>query len=351
MIQKKLASNLFVACITTLLAMGLQRCVNNIADTGQEKPSGHSVSEINKMYESLQPVYSGDMFIETPAVTAPYAPGSLEQGVITDGINMTNFVRYLAHVPYDLTTEHVLNNEGQYGAVLLAASNFSHEPDQPNDMDVDFYNTGKMVTSSSNIAMGFSTLANAIQNGYMRDDDAGNLTTVGHRRWVLYPPLKRTGFGLATRGLYSYSTMKVFDNTRATERSENIHFDYIAWPSAGNFPIEFFDANDPWSISLNTSAYLTPSVTSVTVTLKRHSDQRVFTFNENDNTVTISSEYFQVDTQGYGLAACIIFRPSSADISSLNAETFTVTVNGLYDKEGNVKIISYDTTFFSLSIP
>ena len=40
-------------------------------------------------------------------------------------------------------------------------------------------------------------------------EDHGNFDTMGHRRWVLYPPMKSTGFGFSGH----YTSMYCFDNT------------------------------------------------------------------------------------------------------------------------------------------
>ena len=49
-------------------------------------------------------------------------------------------------------------------------------------------------------------------------EDHGNFDTMGHRRWVLYPPMKSTGFG------YSgfYSSMYCFDNTFQDSNYKNV---------------------------------------------------------------------------------------------------------------------------------
>lgn len=71
---------------------------------------------------------------------------------------------------------------------------------------------------------------------YISDSDSHNIEIVGHRRWILNPQLKKTGFGYAD----DYSTMQAFDQSR----EENIDFGYILWPNKGDFPNNFFNGID-----------------------------------------------------------------------------------------------------------
>ena len=99
-------------------------------------------------------------------------------------------------------------------------------------------------------------------------------------------------------------------------------YDFIAWPSSGNFPTSLFDGSMAWSITVNPQKYAAPSASSVTVTLKRDSDGKTWSFGGGQS----SGGYFNVDTAGYGVANCIVFRPSGM---SDYAGTYTVTVSGL----------------------
>ncbi|HMV79658.1 MAG TPA: CAP domain-containing protein [Leptospiraceae bacterium] len=308
--------------------------------------ASRSTDTITSKYNSYAPTFTatGNGIYEiVPSVTAAYAAGSLKQGFIDDGVKMANFARYLAFLPDDLVSDSALNSNGQYGAVLLSASSFSHTPSKPADMDTTFYNEGYSATSSSNIAAGFSTLHSSIQSGYMRDSDTGNMSLVGHRRWILNPQLKKVGFGFAGS---SYSLMKVFDKSR----TETFDYSYTAWPAEGFFPTEFFSSTDPWSLTLNPKKYKTPTSSSAKVTLTRSSDGKSWTLSSADSTASSTSEYFTVNTGGYGVSNCIIFRPKTTDITSLENDSYTVNVSGIQDISGNSTTVSYTVKFFKMGI-
>ena len=203
------------------LFLFLQSCSNDsnpagppgIPLTAEEK----SVDDIKSMWEIRKPRYSGDIYSIVPSVSRPYNPGQLHSEFLLDGLNMINFCRYLADLPADCVLDPEYNEMCQYGAVLLAASAFSHTPPQLNDMSDRFYETGYQATSSSNIGAGYPSLAAAVQSGWMSDRDARNIDRVGHRRWILNPSLKRIGFGFAPS---HFSLMYVFDKSR---KQQEVH--------------------------------------------------------------------------------------------------------------------------------
>ena len=159
-------------------------------------------------------------------------PGKLNQAYVQDGVNMANFVRYLAGLNDDLVQDAALNEQAQYGAVLLAASNqFTHTPTKPADMDNAFFEIGEKSTSSSNLFLGLTSTSDMVL-GYMSDSDASNIDRVGHRRWILNPPLKKVGFGYANR----YSPMQVFDQSGDSQFKTPM----VAWPSAWSFSDQRF---------------------------------------------------------------------------------------------------------------
>ncbi|OHD17218.1 MAG: hypothetical protein A2086_04675 [Spirochaetes bacterium GWD1_27_9] len=299
------------------------------------------IEDIRTKWLQLKPKFSGNYYEVNPStynqstakLVAPYSAGQLKAGFLEDALNMTNFVRFLAKLPYDVVLDSTLVTKAQHGAVLLCASSFSHTPTKPADMDDTFYQLGYSSTSSSNIGWGYSTLTSSIKDGYMSDGDSSNIDRVGHRRWILNPKLLKTGFGYA----YSLMTMQVFDQSR----TQTFDYDYISWPSSSEFPIDFFKNGDPWSVTLNPAKYTQPSKTLVTVILKSVTQQ--WTFNQNDTNK--SGKYFNVETSGYGVNNCIIFRP---DGITLYTGSYTVEIIGIKDKSGNDTTIKYTVTFFSL---
>jgi hypothetical protein len=223
---------------------------------------------------------------------------------LDDGLDAINFGRFLAGVPYDVALDSTRNTDAQHGAVLLAASGFSHTPTKPADMSQDFYDRGYASTSQSNIGYGYSDSVE-FQLGCLADDDSGNIDRLGHRRWLLNPRMRYTGIGFAQTRHTTYA----FDRSRS-----EVDYAVVAYPSAGAFPVDqgHFDSSTPWSITLNPSRYDWDSTGHV-VTLRRLSDGVTWTFTPTDENK--AGEYFNFETSGFGVANCFIFRPSPSSVS------------------------------------
>ncbi len=213
---------------------------------------------------------------------------------------------------------------------------------------------------TSNIARGFPSIESAIHHGYIRDDDLFNLRAVGHRRWILNPRFDRTGFGYAD-GVH-YADQRVIGNsTMQVHNAEgpDIEYDYIAWPAPGYFPREFFDSDDPWSVTLNPGRYLEPEFGSVSVRLSRLHDRRSWTLDARDAEVSLDREFFTVNLERYGVPNAIIFRPAPGEIGvrdrvnlmgdlEIEPGTYRVEISGLKRRNGAQETIKYEVTFFDL---
>ena len=317
----------------------------------------HSIEDIVAKWKELRPTHQGTALLEEPSINAPYTSGKLNTSFLEDGLKYLNFCRYLAYLP-EVYLDESLNQKGQHGAVLLAASEYSHHPPKPTDMSDSFYEIAHSSTSSSNIASGCKTLPSAIQS--CMDDNSTNIDRVGHRRWLLNPTLHNIGFGYARKEVNSlydyYITTQVFDQS-----GKNNFFQYISWPSNGYFPNNFFKTNVPWSITLNSAIYQTPDIEKVNVTITRPSDGSVWNISKKDKHTTLSNSnlsYFNVETSGYGISNCIIFYPGLENFDREKyTEPYTVKVTGIQYKHGinpanmglsNEPFIEYTVNFFDL---
>jgi uncharacterized protein YkwD len=214
------------------------------AATWTVSTTARSEAQVRAMWSALKPSYTGTPYAVTPSWSAPYAPGELTNGFRADGVNMINFRRYLAGLPYDVTLNGTRNSYGQHGAVLLRALGYlDHTPDRPAGMDDAFYTAAYSATSTGNLGSGHST-SYGFQKGCLDDASVKNLATVGHRRWLLNPRMLYSGIGFADN----------FHTTYASDQSRpvgEVDYDVIAWPSAGVFPVEFANRLTPWAITLN----------------------------------------------------------------------------------------------------
>jgi len=295
-------------------------------------------TDLRATWQSFKPVYGGTPYSVTPSTSYPYSTGAVRTEFLNDGLRTINFARYLAGLPSDVVLDSTRNLDAQHGAVLLAASNFSHYPNKPADMSQSFYDRGLASTSSSNIGNGYTDIER-FQMGCLDDSGAGNISRVGHRRWLLNPQMKRTGIGYADSRVTTY----VFDRSRA----ETVQYTSVLWPSSGTFPVEFFSSATPWSITLNPDRFDIAS-SGQTLTLRRVSDGRTWTFNSTHKNT--SGHYFNVDFSGMGVRNAIIFRPDPSTVSYRPGDEFEVTISGGVFLKGTTTPVklSYWTQFVTL---
>ena len=167
-----------------------------------------------------------------------------------------------------------------------------------------------------------------IVDSWMEDGDDYNIDRVGHRRWLINPKMKYTGFGAVSGNRGTYSAVYAFDtkNSKAAEYG-------VAWP-AQNMPVEYFGAGFPWSVSMGS----TVDISSVKVKLTRESDNKTWNFSSSE-----ADGYFNVNNDGYGQKGCIIFRPDT-DEDYEAGDVYNVSITGL----GDGKDVSYSVNFFEL---
>ncbi len=284
-------------------------------------------------------------FDVNPSVTAPYAIGKLNDDYLQTGEDYLNYIRYSAHLPgIEMTDE--LNEEAQYGAVVMSANNtLTHHPDKPADMSEDFFQKGSAATHSSNIScgtLGYMSLVRSVI-GCMNDRGANNLATVGHRRWLLNPSLKYVGFGYAESADWGFVATKVFDHSR-----EYFDYNFISWPPSGNCLNEIISYDAPFTITLNPDKFQTPQDADIKITVTRESDGKVWTFDSNTNRTPGNSQYMLIETSGYGISNCIIFRPDVDDLDT-HLGVYTFSVSGIYKNNGTAVTLNYKTDFFDTS--
>lgn len=308
-----------------------------VAKAREIKHNGFSYSA-QTQYESI------------PHLTSPYEAGAVKQDNLNDALNTLKMVRYLAGLPYE---NIVLDNHetltAQHKAVLMAVSEYGHYPPQPSDMSDDFYNTA-MDFSAECIYTGLSNISNSIL-GFVADHGDNNIEEAGHRMILLNPGAQRYGIG------YAYSENVPWYDMIA------VHVDYdwkeidsyMAWPNAGDFPIQYFIAESdsdyeppyPWSITLG-SNYNMPDKENIQLQITRKRDNKVWFLNKD--TPNLGNE--GLDDRKMHLAVNgkdIVFRP---DVSSLgcvkDGDIFNVNLTGIEYSNGTPAELSYDINFFDL---
>ena len=112
----------------------------------------------------------------------------------------------------------------------------------------------------------------------------------------------------------TYTATYVFDTSAAAPQ-----WSTLTWPSAGVFPVLDFEAQTPWSVSLNPELFRIPDSDKVTVTMKKKGGG---TYNFKNG-----SADFYVNTDYNYSGDCIIFRPNVS--AYLDGDVYTVTVSGI----------------------
>lgn len=264
----------------------------------------------------------------TPSLKSPYSAGALNDTDLRIALRTLNAVRYIAGIDADVKLDASYNDQTQAAALINAVNGgLSHFPTRPSGMSDELYEMAAAGSGSSNIAYTSwdTNLGYAILHLWMFDGDFGNVDRVGHRRWILNPAMKKTGFGLVQNGEATYTAMYTFDNCFGES-------DYygVAWP-AQNMPVEYFGNIYPWSISMGEPV----DISKVKVTLTRKNDNKKWTFSQNS-----TSGFFNVENSNYGQTGCIIFRPDGVIYKP--GDKFSVQITGLTKK------VAYDVNFFSV---
>ena len=381
-------------------AVGSKSGILTIADPTQD--------EIRAAYAQYQK--PTQRYSVAPSVKAPYAAGVVDANYLQQALNYLNYYRMVAKLqPLQLSPEK--NNLAQHGAVLLGVLNqLLHDPAdslRPSDMDVDFFQTGKLATAISTISS-FSFRDYVQNHGWeqtnlykiqemipyvlmfqIRDYDRSNFQCLGHRRYLLSPYLKDCGFGVADSA-DAYTMYFVVEHSLskwpAAELVQNPDYDYIAWPPSGNCPQQLMEKTYPWSVCLNEDRYLVPAIkdssgrdtsvgdrSGIVIRVTRQSDGRVWTFDQNSpdgsaisNPAAYNAPYFYIDKRARGFgpvredwitdttvymsfaSSAIIFRPDFEDNEPF-AGIYNVRITGLKTVNGSPTELNYQVNFFDIT--
>lgn len=255
---------------------------------------------------------------EEPAYSNPYKLGKISVSTKKSSIAMLNNIRYIAGLQDNVTWDDSYGEYAQAAALVNVANNVgcSHYPERPSGMDDTLYQKGKKGAASSNLSVNNSFSLNYSLLRWMADAGTKNIAQIGHRRWILNPSMKKTGFGSAG----THKAMYAFDKSGTGNENR------VAWP-AQQMPLEFFGRSWPWSLSTDKNV---PKA-NVSVQLTRINDGKVWKFsNKTDNSAS-NSGYFNVDNSGYGQTSCVIFRPN--DIQYSADQKYEVLIKGADSKD------------------
>lgn len=304
------------------------------------------IGEIQSVWKELSPHYFDEPFSERPNLKSPFRAGKLKAEFIQDGFNLIRFVRFLAKVPNDLVLDEGLTEKAQHGSVLLSTlTQIAHQAPQPSGMAEDFYSLASQGLRQGNVSRQTGARANLPQLIFDQIyDNRENSPHVGHRRWLLNPRLKKIGLGFSEviETLRGDGVVMAQDQTRPPEE-----FGKVLWPAEGPFPLEFCPEETPWSVTLDPSVYRTPEVGQVQVQMT--TPERTLTFNPVKSAdFDKPAEFAVINTQGYGVANAVIFRPPLKQRYE-DGQTYRIKITGLQLASGTSTEINYSVTFFSLN--
>ena len=276
---------------------------------------------------------------------SPYAGDELSDEAQDAALAQLNFLRTLAGLDEVSLNELYTLRCHQAAQVLAANDTLTHTPAQPEGVDDDIYVSAALGAAGSNIAS-FNWMRDDILidgvNYFVRDDGDMNLATLAHRRWLLNPQMRETGFGLcnAESGT-SYVAMYAVDTQNDAE------WEYVAWPSDEVFPVELMEHALAWSVSINDDIY-DLDASAPQVTLVELESGAAFEFDMNAGS---GDGYCTISREAYGAGPCLIFRP---DLEAADIEEYTqnqrwqVQVTGLVRRDGGAAGIEYICEMASL---
>ncbi|MCQ2437472.1 MAG: Ig-like domain-containing protein [Clostridia bacterium] len=292
-------------------------------------------------YSQVSDVSRESPYLKQPDPVPPCDVGALTEQALDDALNYLNFIRSVAGLE-PVHRSILADLRCQHGAVLLAANDrVEHDAPKPEGLSDDFYLTAHEATLTSNIAR-FNWMRPTILREsiafYVRDDGDNNLSTLGHRRWVLNPLMTETGFGLANSlsGM-SYTAMYAHDMGNA-----NCDWETVCWPAPGAFPVEFMQSDLAWSVTVNPELYTVSDLSVILTCELRDGTTLTYTF-------PAEKDYLTVNTDAYGAGPCIIFRPDPESVRVYEQnQVWTVEIRGLTDANGSPAPLVYSVEMTSL---
>ena len=188
--------------------------------------------------------------IEFTGSVASCEAGTTSQAFRDSVVQRVNWYRQMAGL-YTVTERPDYTTAAQHAALMMSAQRaLSHRPGSD---WICYTGTGRSGAAKSNLALG--KMGTDGIDFYMRDSGGANYP-VGHRRWILYPPLGVIGTG----NIPSYATNALYvlgEARRQVDIREQRGF--VAWPPAGYVPAEVVWGR--WSFQLPGADFSEATVT------------------------------------------------------------------------------------------
>ena len=361
------ADDSLTAADVTVVAIDHSRSAYDIA----------KMAKANK-HTGLTPISSASdtPYERQPSFKYPFEAGSLRDDDIEDAQNALRMVRYIAGLPYeDISFTAELNSISQHGAVFMAATSFfGHDINdylgrlgKPQGITDTFLSLARYGCAKGNISAGINNISVGVM-AFVSDGLPRNIERAGHRRWILRPGGSEFGIGFA----YNAKSDDIYGGYRIAMYVQDdkpvfgcVPDTFVAWPSAGDFPIQYFIGSEdlssvpvyPWTVNLG-AGYMEPRREDMKIYIRRTRAGVSDTMWMIDKSTPLLGEsnysddlqHLAVDNGRYGMGKAIVFRPDAARLGSIkDGDVFTVKIGGLKTAEGIATTLEYEVRFFDLN--
>jgi hypothetical protein len=318
------------------------------------QPKAASVITVNPLNRYQVSLLYRNQYVAQSTVTngwvgsiSPCNAGNTAQAFQDATINRVNLYRALAGLPGNISEFSSAGGQqadNQQAALMFVANGaLSHTP--PNTWTC-YTSAGATGAGNSNIALGMGAGFNfngpTAIDGYM--DDNGNVS-VGHRRWILYPPQTQMSDGdvdsTASSNNNSSDALWILGPWGSRPSTPNGE----PWPSSGYIPWQLLPSNSTyWSLSLQNANF---GAANVSMT-------------RNGVPLTVAIQAFVNNGQPTGSFAgdnTIVWIPTGATYAKPTQDVaYAITVSGITGNSGatgvpasvsyTVKVIDpYDAIF------
>lgn len=181
-------------------------------------------------------------------------PGTITQEYRDAGLLRAQYFRAMVGLPTNITFHATSNAKCQESALMMTANGtIDHFP----PMSWTCHTAdGAEAAQKSNLAIGFSSLADAM-DAWVIDN---GISSVGHRRWILYPPQEEMGVGVAFgSGSTNSQVLWVFGSPGGGFGTRPLSPEWVAWPPEGFVPNQLVP--DFWSFSYDGADFGSATVT------------------------------------------------------------------------------------------
>lgn len=176
--------------------------------------------------------------------------GTVPQHIQEKVLMRIKYYRMMCGLPSDLTMDTAQSRKCQEAALMSRANHsLSHNP--PPSWTC-YTADGREACARSNLSLGNHSV-NAVSS-QMRDAGINN-KPVGHRRWILYPPLQKVGHGSTSNS----QALWVLGNS-APQHPANMP-EFVSWPPKGYVPAPVVYGR--WSLSVPQAQFGNATVTMI----------------------------------------------------------------------------------------